>query len=61
LDNLTYALEIPLPNPPPKGEGTRTLSTPFSPGGKGWDRGMLEKIEKIIKLSKCEFIYDFEK
>jgi hypothetical protein len=33
--------EVPLPSPPPEGEGTLS-NTPFSPGGKGWDRGNTE-------------------
>jgi hypothetical protein len=58
LENLTYSVNIPHPNPPPEGEGIQL--SPFSPGGKGWDRGIEQKIHQVIKLAKCEFIYDFK-
>jgi len=67
LDNLTYALS-PHTSPIPNGEGIDQLHVAYSlPFGEiEWGlelegENIYNKIHQIIKLSKCEFIYDFPK
>ncbi|USN59529.1 MAG: ABC transporter ATP-binding protein [Candidatus Peribacteria bacterium] len=55
LENLTYAIDTP-PSPQPsplRGEGAISSPSPTKEKGVG-DEGL----HQILKLAKCEFIYD---
>jgi ABC-type multidrug transport system fused ATPase/permease subunit len=63
VENLMYAVTEPHLNSSPQGEDETTEEMqPLSPWGERiQDRGFESRLQKIISLAHCEFIYDLPK